>query len=172
MSIIKSVSNSISKSVLALLFVLVLTNCGDSQQQQTVHPAITFESGDECHVCGMIITRLPGPKGQAFDKRSNNIKKFCSTLDLISWYLQPDNKPNIAEVYVHDMAQTDWESPDDTKLIPAKKAFFVIGSNKKAAMGKTIASFSTRKDAEQFQKKWQGKILKFDQLSIDIILEN
>lgn len=162
----------IIKSAFSLFFIFILSNCSDSSQQQISHPAIAFESGDECHVCGMIITRLPGPKGQAFDKRSNNTKKFCSTLDLISWYLQPDNKPNVAEIYVHDMAQTDWDTPDDTKLIPAKNAFFVIGSNKKAAMGKTIASFSTLQDAERFQKEWHGTILKFNQLSIEIILRD
>ncbi len=162
---------SIKKLLYSLFFVLNLANCSDSSQQQTSHSAVIFESGDECHVCGMIITRLPGPKGQAFDKRLNKIQKFCSTLDLLSWYLQPENKPNIAEIYVHDMAQTNWETPNDTKLISAKKAFFVIGSNKKAAMGKTIASFSTLQDAEQFKNQWSGEILKFDQLSIDIILK-
>ena len=160
------------KLISSMFFVLNLANCGDSQQQQTSHPAVAFESGDECHVCGMLITRLSGPKGQAFDKRAKKIRKFCSTLDLLYWYFQPENKPNVAEIYVHDMAQTDWETPDDTKLIPAKKAFFVIGSNKKAAMGKTIASFSTLQDAEKFKKEWRGEILKFDQLNIETILKD
>ncbi len=154
-----------------LLLSFIAISCGDQQPNQSPHTAIAFETGDECHVCGMIITRLPGPKGQAFDKRSNKVKKFCSSLDLISWYLQPENKPNIAEIYVHNMANTDWDTPDDTQLIPAKEAFFVVGSNKKGSMGSTIASFEKRQDAELFVKEWQGKILSFEQLTLAIIFE-
>lgn len=160
----------IIKTFFYLIFILSLTNCTDGQQKQTSHFAVAFKSGDECHVCGMVIVRLPGPKGQAFDKRAKKTRKFCSTLDLLSWYLQPENKPNVAEIYVHDMAQTDWETPDDTMLISARDAFFVVGSKKKAAMGKTIASFSILEDANKFMQEWGGEVRKFEQLSIKLIL--
>ena len=148
-----------------------LLSCGDSQQKQTFHSPIDFASGDECHVCGMLIVNLPGPKGQAFDTRSVKMKKFCSTVDLISWYLQPENKPNVAEIYVHDMTDSNWKSPDDAKLVDAKKAFFVINSKRKGSMGKTISSFATKISAEQFVSQWGGSIVNFEQLSIAVIFE-
>jgi len=162
--------NKILKVLRLVPLIFLLTACEQQSSNEDFHPPVIIESGDECHVCGMLITKMPGPKGQAFDKRSQQTRKFCSTFDLISWYLQPENISNVAEVYVHDMANTSWETPDDTKLISARKAFFVIDSNKKGSMGKAIVSFKNRSDAELFKKQWGGKIVLFDQLSLELIL--
>lgn len=158
------------KTLSLILISLVLFGCGGSEQKEKSHSPIIFESGDECHVCGMLITRIPGPKGQAFDKRSERIKKFCSTFDLISWYLQPENKSNVTEIYVHDMANTNWETPDDAKLISARNAFFVIDSKKKSSMGKSIVGFEKQEDAELFIGTWGGNIKRFDQLTVELVL--
>jgi len=158
------------KALILILIILFIVGC-ENNQQTISKPAVVFESGDECHVCGMIITRMPGPKGQAADTRSPQMKKFCSTFDLISWYLQPENQPNVTDIYVHDMAQTDWESPDDTKFIPAKDAVYVLGSTKPAFMGKTLATFKMKADADLFIKEWSGKVFSFDELTIELILE-
>ena len=158
------------KLIISLCLVLFVLGCSDSQQRVS-KPPVVFESGDECHVCGMIIVRMPGPKGQAADTRSPQMKKFCSTFDMISWYLQPENKPNVTDIYVHDMAQTDWDSPDDAKLIPAESAVYVLNSTKPAFMGKTIATFKTKADAELFIKEWSGNIVSFRELTIELILE-
>lgn len=152
-----------------LFLVCVITACGEPAQEQTPHGPLAFESSDECHVCGMVITRFPGPKGQAYDNRDKQSKKFCSTVALMSWYLQPENQSNVAEIYVHDMAETRWDSPIDTRLISAREAYFVIGSSKKGSMGKTIASFATRQQAQEFSKKWQGNLITFDEISLALI---
>jgi len=162
-------SNCFKLSIL-LCFALVIGACSEAQDDLSKSP-VTFTSGDECHVCGMIITRMPGPKGQAADKRSPEMKKFCSSFDLISWYLQPENKPNVTDIYVHDMANTDWDTPDDAQLIPAQKAVYVLGSEKPAFMGKTIATFARLEDAEIFIKEWGGKIILFEELTIELVLE-
>jgi len=158
------------KLLVLLVLVFFVVGCNETYQKVS-KPPVTFSSGDECHVCGMIITRMPGPKGQAADKRSENMRKFCSTFDLISWYLQPENQPNVTDIYVHDMAQNDWDTPDDTKLIPAQDAVYVLGSEKPAFMGKTLATFRSNSDANLFIKEWGGKILKFEELSIERIME-
>jgi len=153
----------------SLILLISLIACSDPQQIENPRSPVIFESGDECHVCGMLITKLPGPKGQAFDKRSPRIRKFCSTFDLISWYLQPENQANVAEIYVHDMADTDWDNPDDTQLISARSAFFVVGSKRKSSMGKSIASFAKQQDAELFIQQWGGHIRSLEQLTIESI---
>ena len=159
----------------AVIFFLVssfLFSCGEQNTTKSVRAPISFQSGEECHVCGMTILRFQGPKGQAFDKRSKHVRKFCSTIDLFSWYLQPENKSNVKEIYVHDMAQADWASPNDAKLIDARTAFYVIGSNKKGSMGKTIASFASLFDAKKFVENNEGSIFNFFVLIIENLIEN
>lgn len=152
-----------------IIFISLLSACNYQESTKEAHQALPFESSDECHICGMIIMRLSGPKGQAFDTRNDRMKKFCSTSELMFWYLQPENKPNVAEIYVHDMALSSWENPDDSYLISAKDAFFVINSKKQAAMGKTLISFSNIVDAELFTKTYAGNIVTFDQITLDLL---
>lgn len=146
--------------------LLSLTAC--QQEELTAnHPPVPFESGDECHLCGMAILGFPGPKGAAYAGRPASIVKFCSTRDLISWYLQPENRPNTHSIYVHDMARTDWQHPDDRHLIDARRAWYVVGSRQGGAMGPTLASFAHKEDAKTFAKQQDGEVLSFNELSLE-----
>ncbi len=51
-----------------------------------------------------------GPKGQAFEPRTEQMRKFCSTTELMVWYLQPENQANVSAVYVHDMVFSPWDN--------------------------------------------------------------
>src|SRR5690554_3244587 len=127
-----------SKWLLAALAAVILAGCSGGEQEVVAKPdPVHFESGDECHVCGMVITNFPGPKGQAFTEREQHTRKFCSTKDMFAWFLQPENENRDHTLYVHNMAQTDWEHPDDTHLIDAREAFYVAGSERTGAMGPT-----------------------------------
>lgn len=152
-----------------LVLSFLLLACNPSTQTISKHNPVAFETSDECHVCGMIISRFEGPKGQAYDTRQKQMKKFCSTSELVFWYLQPENKSNVSEIYVHDMAQTPWDKPDDKHLISAKNAFYVIGSKKNGSMGKTLASFSSKKDAYIFSGKQGGQVIEFNQLTLETL---
>jgi copper chaperone NosL len=142
-----------------------LAGCSEPEKQVTEKPdPVHFESGDECHVCGMAITRFPGPKGEAITAREQKVNKFCSTRDMFSWALQPENAKRDHTLYVHDMAQTDWEHPDDTALIDAREAFFVVGSERTGAMGPTLASET---DAANFASTYGGTVLPFREVTLD-----
>jgi len=165
--------------LLAITLALVtlvtsLTSCSDkSEQQQMLHQAVLMESGDECHLCGMLITRFDGPKGEVFRKETGSqVFKFCSTLDMFSYYLDPENKRNVAQMLVHDMSKMPWgsESIDDKYFIDAKTAWYVVGSEKTGAMGKTLASFSQQKDATAFAKEFGGQVISFKDINIDTIM--
>ena len=156
------------------LFIVVLLSsflfaCGASEEARVKHDPVAFETSDECHVCGMAITRFEGPKGQAYETRSKQIKKFCSTNELIFWYLQPENKNNVAELYVHDMTKTSWEKPEDSQLIAARDAFFVINSDMHGSMGQTLASFLSANDAALFSKNHGGQVVTFNALSLELL---
>lgn len=150
----------------ALLLSLGLSACGPEESKPPQQP-VKFESGDECHLCGMAIMGFPGPKGEAYVGRPGRVVKFCSTRDLISWYLQPENRPNTQALFVHDMARSDWQHPDDRHLIDGRAAWYVLGSRQAGAMGPTLASFASKKEAETFANQWDGDVLSFQQLSLE-----
>ena len=153
---------------LILLLGFALVACSGSEDTAQVKPdPVHFESGDECHVCGMAITRFPGPKGQAITERDQHVHKFCSTRDMFSWLLQPENQNRDHTLYVHDMAQASWDAPDDTALIDAREAWYVVGSGRKGAMGPTLASFAAKADAEAFVAEHGGEVLPFDGVTME-----
>jgi copper chaperone NosL len=161
-----------SFKTLAVLFcMLILGACSDnSAQKEIIHKAVAMESSDECHLCGMLIMNFDGPKGEIFRKeQGDKVFKFCSTRDMFSYYLDPENKRNVSQILVHDMSKMPWgsDSIDDKHFIDAKAAWFVMGSEKTGAMGKTLASFSLETDALAFAKEFGGKVLGFSEVDQD-----
>ena len=154
--------------------VTSLMSCSDkAEQQQVIHQAVVMESSDECHLCGMLITRFGGPKGEVFRKeQGDQVFKFCSTRDMFSYYLDPENKRNVAQMLVHDMSKMPWgsDSIDDKYFIDAKVAWYVSGSEKTGAMGKTLASFSQQKDAQAFAKEFGGQVVSFKNINFDTLM--
>lgn len=153
--------------LIMLLVLAPLAGCGKQEDAQERLPPIAIEQGDECHVCGMLISRFPGPKGEAFVRNSKTPLKFCSTRDMFSFLLQPEAGSNVTQVYVHDMAKTDWDHPSDRAFIDAKKAWYVIGQPLKGAMGPTLASFKNRVDAEEFVERHGGRVLRFKDVTLE-----
>jgi copper chaperone NosL len=158
------------KSLLIIAFLGLLLGCSENESQtEMIKQAMAIESADECHLCGMIISKFPGPKGELYQKNSDDIAKFCSTRDMFSYLLQPENKRQVEQVFVHDMSKTPWHKTDDQYFIDARTAWFVIGSSKKGAMGKTLASFSQQDDAIAFSKEFAGEVYPFDEILIELL---
>lgn len=153
-----------------ILSLGILAGCGEDENDMMVRQALAIESGAECHLCGMIISNFPGPKGQLYAKGRRGNMQFCSTRDMFAFIVDPENQQNIQEVYVHDMAVTPWDHPDDETYIDARKAFFVVGHRKKGAMGPTLASFSKQADAEAFANSEGGKVYRFEQITLDLLI--
>ena len=166
--------NKLAQCFVIALSITLLSACSDnSEQKDTMHKAVAIENGDECHVCGMLITNFGGPKGEVFRKeQGGNALKFCSTRDMFSYYLDPENTRNISQLMVHDMSKMPWgsDSINDKYLIDAKTAWFVTGSVKKGAMGKTLASFSLQADAKTFAEEFGGKVLSFKDVNLESLL--
>ena len=76
----------------------------------------------------------------------------------MSKYEKSATPEDITEIYV-----TDYYS---TKLIDARKAFFVMGSDVKGPMGKELVPIGDKVQAETFLKDHGGqRILEFDQVT-------
>ena len=145
------------------LLCLGLAACGETEKEVVTLDPVAFHDGDECHVCGMIITEFPGPKGQAVEK--NGVRKFCSTAEMFGWWLQPENLHLDATLYVHDMSDTDWNHPDDAKLIDARTAWYVSGIDVPVAMGGVLATFADEQAAHALAREKQGRVLRFEDIS-------
>lgn len=155
-------------SLLAILFT-ALFGCTEDPTEAMVRQAAVIESGDECHLCGMIIINYPGPKGESFQASSDSAMKFCSTRDLFSFLLQPENTRHAKEIYVHDMSKTPWQKPEDQYFIDAREAWYVVGSSQTGAMGQTLASFGKMDDAKAFSKEFGGEVYPFEEITLDIL---
>lgn len=146
--------------------LLMVSGCGETPTElQLTQHATTIERSDECHLCGMIIKGFPGPKGQLYKRGSEQDMKFCSTRDMFAYLLDPEHKHAIQTIYVHDMAQSVWDSPDDKFFINGRTAWYVAGHNRQGAMGPTLASFLNEEVAETFAKQYGGKIYPFEDIN-------
>lgn len=158
----------LTKWLTAALMAITLAGCSNGEQQAVAKPdPVHFDSGDECHVCGMVITNFPGPKGQAFTERQQHTRKFCSTKDMFAWFLQPENENRDHTLYVHNMAETHWDHPDDTHLIDAREAWYVVGSERTGGMGPTLASFETESEATDFAAEYGGQVIGFADITLE-----
>lgn len=157
--------------LLAAAAALLLAGCSDEPKQVVNTDPVAFHSGDECHVCGMLIAEWPGSKGQSINTQNGATQKFCSTVDMFSWLLQPENKTLQAKIYVHDMSKTHWDQPEDEHLMDARQAWYVHGSQLMGAMGPSLAAFGQRADAEKLVAEQGGRILSFDEINLDVLQE-
>ncbi len=153
------------RTLLALVIGLALLACNEPEVEQKSPAPVAFHDSDECHVCGMIITDFPGPKGQAVSK--SETKKFCSAAEMLGWWLQPENRIGDAKLYVHDMGRSDWAKPDDSHLIDATQAFYVVDladSGLSGAMGAVLASFADEQAARKLAAMHNARVLKFAEI--------
>ncbi|HEY3325970.1 MAG TPA: nitrous oxide reductase accessory protein NosL [Novimethylophilus sp.] len=149
-----------------LLLALAFTLAACNRQPASVAPQ-EIKAGTACSMDGMVLADFPGPKGQ-IQYADGAPDFFCDTFELFSIYLQPEQKRRITAIFTQDMGKTDWEKPQG-HWIDAKTAFYVLGSKKTGSMGPTLASFALQGDAEAFAKNNGGRVLRFDQVTLDMV---
>lgn len=150
--------------LLATLLATLSFGCG---KQEEAAKAAEIDQGTTCSLDGMTLMDYPGPKAQIhYDKGGPDF--FCDTMEMFSIYLRPEQKKRVKALYTQDMGKTPWEQPTGN-WIDAKSAFYVIDSKKRGAMGPTLAGFSRMEDAQAFVKQFGGKILKFDEVTVNMV---
>ncbi|MBY5991357.1 nitrous oxide reductase accessory protein NosL [Ferrimonas balearica] len=155
------------RTFLFLAAGLMLAGCSEAPAHN-VSPIAQIEQQDRCHLCGMVVIQQPGPKGTA-DLATEQRLKFCSTRDLFEFALQPDNRRQVVQLLVHDMGSSDWFRPDDEQFVDAESAWYVYGSNRKAAMGPALATFAHQKAAQAFADQYGGRLFQFDDISLELL---
>ena len=144
-----------------LLAFLALTSFSDEQMKPS--------EKDRCPVCGMYPDQYPNWIASVTFRDGKRVF-FDGPKDLFRYYLdlakyeKEQTKEDLSEIQV-----TDYYS---TKPIPARQAFYVIGSNVRGPMGKDLVPMKEKAQAETFLKDHNGeKILDFDEVTSSVLSE-
>jgi len=125
------------------------------------------------HMCAsdaMIIINYNGPKAQILWK--NGTRSFyCEVREAFYESVNELRRKQIKALFVQDFSGLDWGSYEN-RWILANDACYVIDSVKDGAMGVTYVPFSDRNFAIEFLKLYGGKLLKFEEINIDILADS
>jgi len=105
-----------------------------------------------CPKCGMTLPMFYRTNHSA--KVDGKVEQFCSLHCLVE---EMNSGKKVTDIKVVDNTTL--------KFIPAKDAWYVVGSSKPATMSKVSKyAFGKKSDAEAFAKKFGGKVMKFDEV--------
>jgi len=154
---------TISPWIAALGAVLLITGSGLAEAKEPIQPT----DKDKCPVCGMFVYKYPDWLAEVAFK-DGSVVFFDGAKDLFKYYFNipkyspGQGKKDIATVFVVEYY--------DMKLMDARKAFFVIGSDVYGPMGHELIPFAAAEDAETFMKDHKGKrVLRFEEITLNVI---
>lgn len=152
------------KRLAGAVLLCLLAACNNAGPQ-----AVAREPGADtaCVLDGMLLKEFPGPKAQ-IHYAEGNPDFYCDLMEMFSALLAPEQKRPPAATFVQDMGKTDWDHPA-ANWIDAKTAFYVAGSKKRGSMGPTLGAFSSMEAAQQFAGKEGGKVLRFEQVTLNMV---
>ena len=149
--------------IAALGAVLLIISTGLAETKGPVKPS----KKDKCPVCGMFVYRYPDWIAEIIFKDGSAVF-FDGAKDLVKYYFKLKeyspgrNKRDIAAIYVSEYY--------DMKMIDARKAFFVIGSDVYGPMGHELIPLSSKADARTFMIDHRGKrVLRFEEITPEVI---
>ena len=148
---------------LVILIGTFFVSTAIAQDKRSIQPS----KKDKCPVCGMFVYRYPDWVGQIIFK-DGTAPFFDGAKDLFKYYFNL-NKYNPKKI-VKDIATIYVTEYYDMKIIDAKTAFFVIGSDIYGPMGRELIPFVSKADAETFKRDHKGKrILRFEDIKPAVI---
>ncbi len=150
--------------IIAMPVITFLAGCEKNQPFDVPPPQpLTREASG--YYCLMTVVNHKGPKGQIILDDKPQALWFTSVRDTIAFTRSPEEPKNIAAIYVNDMSAADWDNPGADNWIDAKKAWYVLGSDRSGGMGAPEAvPFSTREKAESFAASQGGKVYDFSSI--------
>lgn len=164
----------VRRHVLGLAALAVLSSLGGlagcserSDNARTLAP-VEIDASTSCELDGMLLADYPGPKAQIHYAGAAAPVFMCDTVELFNTLLRPEQVRKVVAVYVQDMGKADWEQPRGN-WIDAKSGFYVLGSKRQGSMGPTIASFAQEADAKKFVEQWGGKLLRYDEITSEMV---
>ncbi len=111
----------------------------------TSHDEIHVEKKEKCPVCGMFVYKYPRWVAQIFYKDGTHYS-FDGAKDMLKYYFE--HNENIDKILLRDYYSQ--------RVIDAKKAFYVIGSDIYGPMGDELIPFANEEDAKTFMFEHKG----------------
>ena len=149
------------------LVILLAFFAGCTKESASAPSPVELTRDDSCSLCGMIPVNFPGAKAQ-IHYESGRMEQFCCTLDLFTYYLSPGGPTRITAIYVNDMGKADYERPVG-HWIDAREAFFVFGGDVMGIMGEALVPFASREDADAYMQEHGGSMVKFDEVTLEML---
>jgi len=124
---------------------------------------------DKCPVCGMFVARYPDWTAAAKTKDGATIY-FDGAKDMFTHYFNPERySPGIKQSDITGLTVKEYYS---LKMVDAKGAFFVSGSDVYGPMGAELIPFASQQEAVSFLKDHKGKrILRFSEITPQLLKE-
>ncbi len=161
--------------LITVLAALLLGACGEGDGQRAAKAPLPRELTRDAigYYCNMIVADHLGPKGQVLISGRDQPLWFASARDTIVFTLLPGEPKNIAAVYVSDMGRASWDHPEADTWTDARKAWYVIGSNRVGGMGAPEAvPFAVKAEAESFASQYGGQAVAFADVPKDYVLDD
>ena len=124
---------------------------------------------DLCPVCGMLVSKYPNWVATIVYK-DGHAHHFDGAKDMFKFWFEPakyvagHKRQDMAAIWVTDFY--------NLKLVDARKAWYVIGSDVLGPMGHEFVPLVTKEDADDFLKEHKGKrIFTFEQVTLDLPLK-
>jgi len=122
---------------------------------------------DACRVCGMFVAPHPEWIAQIVADDGTTLF-FDGCKDLFTYLLDPDRFG--ATVPAGRIAAVFVTSYYDQTAIPARRAYFVAGSNVYGPMGSELVPLSDRGEAEEFMRDHNGSaIFRFEDIDATVV---
>jgi copper chaperone NosL len=168
---------------------VVLAGClGDSED---VPDPVSLDQGQTCDNCDMQIDVHPGPVGQAYylddppaelpEGREDGLAHFCSSWCTYTYVLEREGEAEPAGIYLTDYSLADEEVYDDggtlvvsshlgaESFADAQELTYVVASDVEGAMGQSLIGFSETDDAETFANEYDGELVEYDDITLELL---
>lgn len=122
---------------------------------------------DKCPVCGMFVAKYPDWTAAAKTKDGLTFY-FDGPKDMFTHYFNPGRyTPGKQQGDIISLSVKEYYS---LKMIDAKSAYFVSGSDVTGPMGAELIPFASQQEAAAFMKDHKGKrMLRFNDISLQTI---
>lgn len=125
------------------------------------------EPREKCPVCGMFVAKYPDWVAVVTFEDGHSVY-FDGAKDMFKYLFDVQKyDPSRAAAAVQQIHVTEYY---DTRLIPAKTAFFVVGSDVYGPMGRELIPLATAADAKTFSADHDGRrTLRFGEVTPELI---
>lgn len=155
-----------------LALALLGGGCDDAPDAAAAPPPRALTAAATGHYCNMNVLEHAGPKGQILLRSRAEPVWFTSARDALAFTMLPEEPKDVLAIYVSDMGRApDWERPGAENWVDARKALYVIGSDRRGGMGAEEAvPFAERAAAERFVAENGGRVAAFGEVPRDYVL--